>query len=173
MGIWKDIDNFPGYQISSLGRVKSLNYHNTNKENILKPDTSGRYARITLSKNGRIERFMIHRLVAEAFLENPENLPVVNHKDENSFNNCVDNLEWCTVQYNNSYGSKVERMRQKLNIPVVQLTLDGELIKQFASITEAANETDYCKSDICRNCKDKSKTCHGFKFKYLSDWRVG
>ena len=98
---WKSIDNFPDYYVSNLGRVYS------NKSNkCLSPKSSNRgYLSVTLCKDDTNKLKSIHRLVATAFIPNPENLPVINHKDENPSNNTVDNLEWCTVQYNTSYSS--------------------------------------------------------------------
>jgi hypothetical protein len=114
MEIWKDIDGFEGlYQVSTLGRVKSLpkytysrGYPQLRKEKILKPGYTGKnrcYATVRLN-DGR--GYKVHRLVAQAFIPNPNNLPQVNHKDENPFNNAVDNLEWCTNQYNIKYSAK-------------------------------------------------------------------
>lgn len=108
--IWKPIANFENYEISNYGRVKSLNYNHANQERILVPEVTKKgYLRICLSKNNIKYKFRIHRLVAEAFIQNPDNLPQVNHKDEDKINNCVDNLEWCDNKYNNNYGTKIER----------------------------------------------------------------
>ena len=96
--IWKDIDGYEGlYQVSNLGRVKSFNYNRTGKEMNLKPVNTCNgfgYLYVNLNKNGKTRLFYIHRLVAKAFLENPDHKSDVNHKDENKTNNCVENLEW-------------------------------------------------------------------------------
>ena len=105
--IYKDIKDLEGlYQVSNLGNVKSLNYHRSGKSKLLKPgkDKNG-YLFVILSKNGKMKTFRVHRLVAETFIPNPNNLPCVNHKDENPSNNNISNLEWCDYQYNNSYGN--------------------------------------------------------------------
>jgi hypothetical protein len=97
------------YEVSNKeGRIRSVK---TGK--ILKPgkDKCG-YSHVTLCKDGKTSRFQVHRLVATAFIPNPDNLPVVNHKDENPSNNCVDNLEWCTVKYNVNYGTCKQRMSE-------------------------------------------------------------
>jgi hypothetical protein len=105
---WKDIKNYEGlYQISTLGRIKSFPRKGTYKNaKILKPykDGGNYYYVIGLHKNGKRKYKAIHRLVAETFIPNPNNYPLVNHKDENKLNNCVDNLEWCTHKYNSNYG---------------------------------------------------------------------
>lgn len=114
MEIWKDIDGFVGvYQVSNLGRIKSLpkytyskGYPQLRKEKILKPCYTGRkrcYATVRLNDG---KSYKVHRLVAQAFIPNPHDLPLVNHKDENPKNNCVDNLEWCDYRYNRIYSAK-------------------------------------------------------------------
>lgn len=123
--LWKPISGYEGYyEVSNFGKVKSLSRvvkavsHNkiiTRKtpEKCLKPILTGKdnaYLTVTLCKEGKCKPILLHRLVAEAFLPNPDNLPCVNHKDENPKNNCVDNLEWCTYAYNNSYGTRNERI---------------------------------------------------------------
>ena len=88
--IWKIIEGYPNYMVSNKGRVKSLNYHRERKEKIMEnKKTKTGYLRITLNKNGKYKTFAVHRLVAEAFIPNPNNLPEVNHKDENKQNNFV------------------------------------------------------------------------------------
>lgn len=110
--IWKDITGFEGlYQISNLGRVKCVEHKCPGrcgmrkvKEHIMTPVKGSKgYFYVSLSKMDRGRTFTVHRLVANAFIPNPENLPCVNHKDEDKFNNNVDNLEWCTHLYNNTY----------------------------------------------------------------------
>lgn len=107
--IWKDIEGYEGcYQVSNLGRVKSLKF---GKEKILTPTINSRgYYHTCLRKDGRSVTVYIHRIVAKAFLPNPDNLPLINHKDEDKTNNRVDNLEWCSVYYNLHYGSAIENL---------------------------------------------------------------
>lgn len=113
--IWKDIKNYEGcYQVSNLGRVRSLtrkvktfNGVRTSKGQLLKPlKTNTGYYRVDLKQNQKDKYMSIHRLVAEAFIPNPNNYPIINHKDNNTQNNCVDNLEWCTQSYNIKYAYK-------------------------------------------------------------------
>ena len=126
--IWKDIENFEGlYQVSNLGRVKSVDrivrvidiksnreYDRHFPESIKATnlDTKG-YVMVTLKKDGKTSRHRIHRLVAKAFIPNINNLPQVNHIDENKENNCVSNLEWCTNDYNGTYGTRISRISEK------------------------------------------------------------
>lgn len=110
--IWKSLDflGYPDYEVSNMGRVKSLP-RNSTKGGILKPQTYSKgYLRIGLSKNGKVKHFLVHRLVCFAFIPNPQNYPIINHKDENPSNNHVDNLEWCNHSYNMNYGTCKERM---------------------------------------------------------------
>ena len=116
--IWKDIKGYEGlYKVSNLGRVKSVHFNHSKKvtEKILKPikDRDG-YVDAFLYKNGKVKHFKMHRLVAQAFIPNPNNLPQINHIDENVNNNRVDNLEWCTVGYNINYGKRNEKVSNAL-----------------------------------------------------------
>ena len=125
--IWRDIKNLENYyQISNLGRVRSItrkaktkilnnNYRTIEGQLISPAKTRDGYLKVTLSKNHKRYYFRVHRLVAEAFIDNPNNYPVVNHKDENKLNNRVDNLEWCTNKYNCNYGTRNKRISNKLS----------------------------------------------------------
>lgn len=109
--IWKDIKDYEGlYQVSNMGRVKSLNYHNTKEERILKQNIVRGYYQVCFSVNKKRKYYRVNRLVAQAFLPNPNNYPCVNHKDENPKNNIVSNLEWCDVKYNINYGTRNKRI---------------------------------------------------------------
>lgn len=109
---WREIPNYEGlYQVSNTGRVRSLNYRRTGKSKVMKPSTDELgYKRIDLCKNGKHKLHYIHRVVALAFIPNPNNYPIINHKDENPSNNYYKNLEWCTYEYNNNYGTKREKL---------------------------------------------------------------
>lgn len=150
--IWKDIEGYEGlYQISSLGRVKSLGRRGKGcslEDRILKPMVNkDGYCLVNLKDTNHVAKwYSVHRIVAKHFIPNPSNLPVINHKDESKNNNCVENLEWCTTQYNNSYGTVVERQSNNkkgqenywLNKPILQYSLEGEFIAEFDSTTQAA-----------------------------------
>ena len=168
--IWKDIDGYEGlYQISNMGRVRSLDrFVNQGKiyrfctGSIIKPGVSEKgYNRVDLHKNGKTKHCKVHRLVAEAFIPNPDNLPIINHKDECKTNNHVDNLEWCSVSYNNTYGCRIEKK-------VYQYSLDGEFIKEWQSCKEVQRQLGHQPSRISECCNCKTKTAYGYIWKYAS-----
>lgn len=162
---WRDVVGYEGlYKVSSLGRVKSLNYRNTGKEQILKPYKNNYgYLIVNLSKGGKERRALIHRLVAHAFIPNPYNLQFVNHKDENKLNNCVENLEWCDQGYNNRYGTRTERMAKKLSKPV--MCVDTCVI--YPSVHEAERDTGTHYQNIIKCCRGKRNIAGGFHWRYV------
>ena len=113
--VWKDIKGYENkYQVSNTGKIKALNYRNTGKEREISMKNNKGYYEVALWKDSKRKMFLVHRLVAQMFIPNPDNLPQVNHIDENKTNNCVDNLEWCTQLYNNLYGTRLERVSNSL-----------------------------------------------------------
>ena len=170
--IWKPIKGYEGlYEVSNLGRVKSIRF---GKEKIMSSKAKGnKYLKIMLCKNKTYKRFYIHRLVAQAFLEIPEELRhlegtrylQVNHKDENPQNNIVTNLEWCDAKYNNNYGTARQRMAEKQSKPVLQYTLDGEFVKEWKSMRECGrnNFSVKCIKLCCNNIQKYHK---GYIWKY-------
>lgn len=177
MEIWKDVEGYEGlYQVSNMGRVKSLGNElsNNSKEKILKSYKNGKsgYLLISLCKEGKIKKYLLHRLVAQAFLPNPNNLPEVNHKDENHQNNCVENLEYCNAKYNANYGSRNKKIskalknRKDLSKPILQFTKDGEFIRRWDNAREVERELGIKNSNIPKCCKGKYKTVGGYKWCY-------
>ena len=186
--IWKPIAGYENlYEISNLGMVKSLkrdvmigNTCNVRHlpERLLKLATNSvGYLQVCLCKDGKLKWHRVHRLVAQAFLPNPDNLPEVNHKDEDKMNNRVDNLEWCDRYYNTSYGTLKQRTSMNPPKPVLQLNLDGDLIKEWRSINEVAKQCGYCTTSISNCCvggytrKGKwynSHTYKGYKWEWAS-----
>lgn len=163
--IWKDIKGFEGkYQVSNYGNVKSLNYRHTGKEQLLKPilQNNGYFCVMLYKPN---KRFLIHRLVAEAFIPNHDNLPQVNHKDEDKTNNYVVNLEWCTNKYNLNYGTVKEKIAKSLSKKVYQYTIDGKFVKEFES-TQECGRNCFDQGAIVRCCKGKIKTYKGYRWSY-------
>lgn len=171
--IWRPIKGYEGlYEISNYGRVKSLKCH---KERLRTPTKRNKdYLGVSLCKNGKQETKLVHRLVAEAFIPNPDNLPCVNHKDENPTNNVIDNIEWCSYKYNDLYGTRNERILQTKKMkkccnaekPVLQYTLDGEFVAEYKSILDAARLTSTSKQIISYCCNNQIKKRKGFIWKF-------
>lgn len=163
---WRDIKGYEGkYQVSNLGRVRSLNYHRENREEILSniPNKEG-YLQVSLYKNGKSKPFYIHKLVALYFIENPNNYKEVNHKDENKSNNKASNLEWCTREYNLNYGTRTQRVSEKLkgsNHPSSRKIKCITTGREFNCIKEAAEYyklTDSQVNHITNCCRGKRKS---------------
>lgn len=193
MEIWKPIANYEGlYEVSNEGNVRSLNYRHTGKVQVLKLSVNRYgYLQVNLhSKEGKQKTYKVHRLVAQAFIPNPNNLPEVNHKDENKTNNCVENLEWCDRKYNNNYGSRNEKMSktlskvlkgrklseehrakiskaQKGNHNSAKKVICIELNRIFDSATEAADALGCTQANVSFVIKNGHK-CRGLTFKYIT-----
>ena len=160
--IWKDCKGYEGkYQVSNLGRVWSIGSQKYLKGSY---DKDG-YIRVNLTaKNGKVKMERVHRLVALVFLDNPNNYPQVNHKDENKQNNCVDNLEWCDAKYNINYGTRNKRVSKANSIPVYCF----ELKKIYSCAKEAGKELNIDNSDIGKACKGKLKRAGGYLWEYYN-----
>lgn len=184
--VWKDILGYEGkYQISNMGRVKSLSREQYNgwnyymsKEMILKniPDVYG-YLTVGLydsTKTPPRKTFKIHRLVAQAFIPNHNNHPQINHKNEVKDDNRVENLEWCTNLYNHHYGTAKQRISDKTrnhkntSKPVLQLSFDGKIINEWKS-TQDAHRSGFQQSCISRCCNGTQKSHNGFKWRFAND----
>ena len=177
--VWKDIEGYEGiYEVSDLGRVRSLPRMLTDSKGrrhpvpmkILKMHDRKGYDSVTLQDMGRKTIMSVHRLVAMAFIPNPDNLPVINHRDENPKNNQVSNLEWCDISYNTRYGTGVERAQAKHvyhRKAVEQLTKDGQHVATFKGVKEAARATGADASVIVKVCKGRNETAGGYRWKYL------
>lgn len=180
---WKDIAGYEGkYQVSNLGRVCSLDmefdriwkgitqrYHVKGRLLKQKIDRKG-YMFVGLSngKRHKTSYFRVHQLVARAFIPNPKSLPMINHKDEDKTNNCIWNLEWCNVQYNNTYGTIPQRNSEAHSVAIVQCDLEQNPIQTFKSLTEAATYIGLTKYAISKCLTGKNKTAGGYKWKYLN-----
>ena len=159
------------YQVSNCGRLLSLNYHRSGKSKLLKPTkTKKGYLAVGLHKNGKRKMCKVHRLVAETFIPNPDNLPQINHIDENKKNNRVDNLEWCDNKYNTNYGTHNERISKtltngKLSKTVLQFSKSGEFIREWPSTMECErNGFDHVAVGDC--CRGKQKSAYGYIWRY-------
>lgn len=164
MEIFKEINGTNGrYLVSNYGRVKSIC---KGREKILPQyKHTGGYLFVTLSLNGKTATKDVHRLVAEYFVPNPNNYPQVNHKDENKDNPRADNLEWCSPKYNANYGER----NRKLMKEVEQYTVNGEQIKTFPSIKDAAKAVNGSMGNISWCCKRRWKTAYGYVWRYKND----
>lgn len=176
--IWKDIEGYEGlYQISNFGRVKSLERRVRAKkpgttqlirEKIRKLSyTTEGYSYVVLAKEGVNKTFLVHRIVAKTFIPNPENLPCVNHKDENKQNDFVENLEWCTYSYNNTY-KDIHRRRNldNVNRKVIQYDLEMNEIKRWDSLIEPCSFYGIAVGNMIKCCKGERIHCAGFKWRY-------
>lgn len=154
---WTNIKDYEGlYEVSEEGRVRSLK---RGKRRILKSWLSGGgYLQIALWKGGKRKKFLVHRLVAQAFLSNPNNYPEINHKDENKLNNCVENLEWCDRQYNIDYSVSKQ---------VAQYDLKGNFIKTWKSAYEIQRQLGFNHSHISQCCLGKIKISHNYYWQYI------
>ena len=169
------------YKVSNLGRILSLNYNHTGKPGLMTPveDKYG-YFRLQLWKNGEFKTCKVHRLVAETFLENPENKPCVNHKikgdegkkinmvifnEDGTVNKEKSTIEWVTYEENNNYGSHNERIAKALSKPVLQFSKTGEFIREWESVNECGRN-GFNQGHVADCCNGKRKTHKGFCFMY-------
>ena len=160
--IWSPINEFEEYyEISNFGRVRSL------KRNIILKqfESRGGYLEVCLRKPGIKIHKKIHRLVAEHFLENPNNFLEVNHKDENKKNNHFTNLEWCNRSYNLTYNDRHVKIGVKLRKCVSMYDLDGKFIKEYSSQTEASKDTNISQGAISDCIRGRCKTAGGYIWK--------
>lgn len=124
------------------------------------------YKYVMMVKNGKYKQYKVHRLVAEAFIPNPENKPFVNHKDCNRSNNCFTNLEWCTQKENINYSQKVNSSFNTRNKSVLQYDKSNNLIATYKSISEASRRTKIAISSISYSCNKKRKTGGGYVWRF-------
>lgn len=171
--IWKDIKGYEGlYQVSDQGRV-----FNVKTQNYLKPiNSSNGYYRVHLTaKNGKRKLELIHRLVAINFIPNPDNLPQVNHKDENPANNKIDNLEWCSAKYNINYGNRLKRCAETLKKSqgykdVLQIKIDtNEIVGVYPSQMEAQRRTGIPQANIGKVLRGEREKAGGYHWRYADD----
>lgn len=184
--LWKDVVGFEGlYQISSMGRIKtvprisidSLGRKMPIKERFVRISVSKQtgYPVASISKKGKQYKLCIHRIIAEAFIPNPNNLPCVNHKDQDRGHSVLENLEWCTYSYNNSYGDANKKRKETLRKRLIgkhkiiyQFTKEGELVRLFVhGVRQMEEELGY-KIGYCLT--GTSKTSHGFIFSYSDNF---
>ena len=194
--IWKtavyDGEIYEGlYKVSNLGRILSLNYKNTGKPGLMTPvERKDGYFKVGLSKNGKTKTCKVHRLIAETFLENPENKPCINHKIEGDVGKKINmvifnedgtvdeertTIEWATYEENNNYGTRNERASKantngKLSKRVLQLSLDGDLIREWES-TQECGRNGFDQGNVSRCCNGKLPHYKGFLWMYAEDYK--
>ena len=187
--IWKNIEEYPNYQVSNMGRVKRLStgyYRRTEK--ILKPQLQNNgYLHIKLSQKDKTKCILVHRLVAQVFIPNPNNLPQVNHINEDKTDNRVENLEWCTQKYNINYGNgiskrvktnkengtykKIGEINSKIRSKsILQFSKDNSFIRKWDCIMDVQRELGYDNKQISSCLKNRQKTAKGFKWVYADDY---
>ena len=176
--IWKDIEGYEGlYQVSSMGRVKSLErmkwggkgYYKAPEKILEGVDNGHGYLQVQLCKDGNREQPLVHVLVATAFLDNADNLPEVNHKDEDKTNNCVENLEYCIRLYNNTYNGRAKKVGKKNSKPVFSVDKKSGLIMWWESIMEASRQTGINHGNISNCCQGKANSAGGHIWFYADD----
>ena len=198
---WKDIPNYEDiYEISTRGYIKSISRWRDNgksgylqKEKYMTPHVTKKgYLAIDLYKDKKRKKYLVHRLIAETFIPNPNNYPCVNHKDGNKLNNDINNLEWCTQQYNMKEAARLGllnlwcdklfgkdhpnykfRGKWKTQKPIYQFDINGVFIKRYNSSQEANRETDINASHISECCNNKRKTAGGFIWKFEKEEQNG
>lgn len=178
--VWKPVSDYEGYyEVSNYGNVRSVdrivkvkNYYRPIRGRVLKHvlGNSG-YLFVRLSKGNKVKQVDIHRLVALAFIANPNNYIQVNHKDENKLNNRVDNLEWCSASYNINYGTRNERSSLKNSKPINQYDKQGKLINTYSSILDAGKQfsSKSAFSNISKAVTGKYKSAYGYVWKYVKE----
>lgn len=192
--LWVNIKGYEGlYQISNYGQVKSVPRRGTDGR-IIKPSFSGSgYLQTHLCSNGVCKSYLVHRLVALHFIDNPNNYPEVNHKDENKTNNYFENLEFCTRKYNENYGTKKLRsvanhnykesalksaahhnykiVAEKQAKAVLQFDLNNNFIKRWNSLHDIYRELNYSIGNISRVCNNKLNKVYGYIWKFEEDYQ--
>ena len=160
---WRPVVGYEGlYEVSNKGRVRKII-----SGRILKDRDNGRGYRYVRLHHINIDTVYVHRLVAQAFIPNPLDLPQVNHKDEDKSNNSVDNLEWCTAKYNIHYGTAIDRISKKNGVKISQYSLDGTWIRDWNSSKEAIKSLGGSSlSSICNCLRGRSKSAFGYMWKY-------
>ena len=175
--VWRPVVGWEGlYEVSSHGRVRSLDRYvrckigmRCMKGKILTQRAWGNYMSVCLVLDQQEERRYVHRMVAEAFIPNPDNLPQVNHKDENKHNNTLENLEWCTSDYNLKYGTRPERFSKSRGKAIEQLTLYGRHVATYYSARQAERESGgrFKNTHLIDAAHGQLQTAYGYRWRFV------
>lgn len=179
--VWKTIDDYPEYEVSNCGNVRSIDrdyvdswgrhYHKKGqniKLSVQKDKTSYKQVMVSVVSKGKRYRLIVSRLVAKAFIPNPGNLPQVNHKDENSLNNFVDNLEWCTCKYNINYSDLVERRSKKTSKPIDVYDKNLNYLETLPSGVEVSKKYNISRGLISSCCNGKMQFAKEYHLEFHS-----
>lgn len=180
--IWKPLTLYNGYEVSNMGRVRSIDREYIDKKGI-KQTFKGRiltpikqkngYLNVLISQGGKFYKVSVHRLVAMAFIPNIKNKPQVNHKDEDKTNNRADNLEWCTSKENINYGDSLDKRIKAQRVAIIQFDLDGNFIKEWQGVALAARTLKISESQISGCLSGIYKSAQGFRWLYKSSYEKG
>ena len=176
--VWRPVKGFEGrYEVSDQGRVRSVSRwvktafsDRWSEGRVLKQQTlPNGYKSIQLLKDKKYHLTMVHRIVAEAFVPNPYNLPCVNHKDECKTNNSAINLEWCDKKYNTNYGTGKYRKTEGYRRPIEQLTLEGSHVAFYTSVYDAERKSSgkFSNANLARAAKTETRTAYGYRWRYV------
>ncbi|MDD7754502.1 MAG: NUMOD4 domain-containing protein [Clostridiales bacterium] len=160
---WREVKEYSNYEVNQLGEIR-----HKKRQKILKPrDNNGGYQYVNFKINGKNTNFAVHRIVANAFIPNPNGYTEVNHKDYNKKNNCVDNLEWVSSSQNKQHSYLKQENKKSRGKAVNQYTKGGIFLKTFDSVSDAAKELGCCVAAISNCCLGRTKTSQGFRWSFV------
>ena len=160
---WREVKEYSNYEVNQLGEIR-----HKKRQKILKPrDNNGGYQYVNFKINGKNTNFAVHRIVANAFIPNPNGYTEVNHKDYNKKNNCVDNLEWVSSSQNKQHSYLKQENKKTRGKAVNQYTKEGIFLKTFDSVSDAAKELGCCVAAISNCCLGRTKTSQGFQWSFV------
>ena len=161
--IWIQVLEHPNYEVNQFGQIR----HKKRKQ-ILKPrSNNGGYQYVNFKVKGKNTNFAVHRIVANAFIQNPNGYTEVNHKDYDRTNNCVENLEWVNSSQNKQHAYQKKENKKSRGKQIEQYSKNGEYLKTYDSISEAAKELNCSIAAISNCCLGRTKTSQGFRWKFV------